>query len=130
MNYLIAKWLHVLSSTLLFGTGLGSAYYMFFASRTRDPRTVATVVRYVVLPFTRVGVIGGIMLGLGRALGETMAVTFVIGNAHKVSASLLESSRTAATMKMVEGTRGITFTRTGVASLSLNTRNQGEKARC
>jgi uncharacterized membrane protein len=49
MNYLIAKWLHVLSSTLLFGTGLGSAYYMFFASRTRDPRTVATVVRYVVL---------------------------------------------------------------------------------
>jgi len=49
MTYLIAKWLHVLSSTLLFGTGLGSAYYMFFASRTRDPRTVATVVRYVVL---------------------------------------------------------------------------------
>lgn len=49
MDYLIAKWLHVLSSTLLFGTGLGSAYYMFFASRTRDPRAVAVVVRYVVL---------------------------------------------------------------------------------
>ena len=40
--------------------------------------------RYVVLPFTRIGVIGGVMLGLGRALGETMAVTFVIGNAHKI----------------------------------------------
>src|SRR5206468_1017636 len=51
--------------------------------------TTWEVVRYVVLPYTRVGVIGGVMLGLGRALGETMAVTFVIGNAHKVSASLL-----------------------------------------
>jgi uncharacterized membrane protein len=49
MEYLVAKWLHILSSTLLFGTGLGSAYYMFFASRTRDPRVVAVVVRYVVL---------------------------------------------------------------------------------
>ncbi len=39
----------------------------------------------VVLPFARVGVIGGVMLGLGRALGETMAVTFVIGNAHTIS---------------------------------------------
>ena len=39
----------------------------------------------VVLPYTRVGVIGGIMLGLGRALGETMAVTFVIGNASLLS---------------------------------------------
>lgn len=43
----------------------------------------------VVLPYTKIGVAGGIMLGLGRALGETMAVTFVIGNAHKLSASLL-----------------------------------------
>ncbi|MDP1633867.1 MAG: phosphate ABC transporter permease subunit PstC [Gallionellaceae bacterium] len=43
----------------------------------------------VVLPYTRIGVVGGIMLGLGRALGETMAVTFVIGNAHKLSQSLL-----------------------------------------
>jgi uncharacterized membrane protein len=49
MEYMVLKWLHVLSSTLLFGTGLGSAYYMFFASRTRDARTVANVVRYVVL---------------------------------------------------------------------------------
>ena len=45
--------------------------------------TTWEVVRYVVLPYTRVGVIGGVMLGLGRALGETMAVTFVIGNAHR-----------------------------------------------
>lgn len=43
MSYLIVKWLHVLSSTLLFGTGLGTAYFMFFASRTRDPRVVASV---------------------------------------------------------------------------------------
>jgi uncharacterized membrane protein len=48
MEYLIVKWLHILSSTLLFGTGLGSAYYMFFASRTRDPHVVAIVVRHVV----------------------------------------------------------------------------------
>ena len=52
------------------------------------------VVRYVVLPFTRVGVIGGVMLGLGRALGETMAVTFVIGNAHHVSTSILAPGTT------------------------------------
>ena len=43
----------------------------------------------VVIPYTKVGVAGGIMLGLGRALGETMAVTFVIGNAHELSKSLL-----------------------------------------
>jgi phosphate transport system permease protein len=46
------------------------------------------VVRHIVLHYTRDGVVGGIMLGLGRALGETMAVTFVIGNAHRLSASL------------------------------------------
>jgi phosphate transport system permease protein len=56
--------------------------------------TTWEVLRYVVLPYTRVGVIGGVMLGLGRALGETMAVTFVIGNAHKVSASLLAPGTT------------------------------------
>lgn len=49
MTYLVVKWLHILSSTLLFGTGLGSAYYMFFASRTGDPRVVAQVVRHVVI---------------------------------------------------------------------------------
>ena len=46
--------------------------------------TTWEVVWRVVLPYTKVGVIGGIMLGLGRALGETMAVTFVIGNAHRL----------------------------------------------
>ncbi len=56
--------------------------------------TTWEVVRYVVLPYARVGVIGGVMLGLGRALGETMAVTFVIGNAHKISASLLAPGTT------------------------------------
>jgi uncharacterized membrane protein len=49
MTYLIVKWLHILSSTLLFGTGLGSAFYMFFASRTRDARVAAMVVKYVVI---------------------------------------------------------------------------------
>jgi len=56
--------------------------------------TTWEVVRYVVLPYARVGVIGGVMLGLGRALGETMAVTFVIGNAHRISASLLAPGTT------------------------------------
>jgi phosphate transport system permease protein len=50
--------------------------------------TTWEVVWRVVLPYTKVGVIGGIMLGLGRALGETMAVTFVIGNAHQLALSL------------------------------------------
>ncbi len=56
--------------------------------------TTWEVVRYVVLPYARVGVIGGVMLGLGRALGETMAVTFVIGNAHKIQSSLLAPATT------------------------------------
>jgi phosphate transport system permease protein len=50
--------------------------------------TTWEVVRYIVLPYTQKGVIGGIMLGLGRALGETMAVTFVIGNSQRISESL------------------------------------------
>jgi len=56
--------------------------------------TTWEVVRYVVLPYARVGVIGGVMLSLGRALGETMAVTFVIGNAHKISESILAPGTT------------------------------------
>ena len=51
--------------------------------------TTWEVMLNIVLPYTKVGVAGGIMLGLGRALGETMAVTFVIGNAHELSKSLL-----------------------------------------
>ena len=50
--------------------------------------TTSEVLVKVVLPYTKAGVLGGIMLGLGRALGETMAVTFVIGNAHRLHASL------------------------------------------
>ena len=56
--------------------------------------TTWEVVRHVMLPYTRVGVIGGVMLGLGRALGETMAVTFVIGNAHKIASSILAPGTT------------------------------------
>jgi phosphate transport system permease protein len=56
--------------------------------------TRTEVVLQVVLPYTRIGVVGGIMLGLGRALGETMAVTFVIGNAHRISASILQPGTT------------------------------------
>jgi phosphate transport system permease protein len=56
--------------------------------------TTWEVIWQVVVPYTRVGIIGGIMLGLGRALGETMAVTFVIGNAHRISASLLAPGTT------------------------------------
>ena len=56
--------------------------------------TTWEVVSQVVLPYTRVGVFGGVMLGLGRALGETMAVTFVIGNAHRVAKSILAPGTT------------------------------------
>lgn len=52
------------------------------------------VVRSVVLPFSKTGVVGGAMLALGRALGETMAVTFVVGNAHKLHSSLLAPGTT------------------------------------
>ncbi len=52
------------------------------------------VVWDVVVPASRVGIVGGVMLGLGRALGETMAVTFVIGNAHRISSSLLAPGTT------------------------------------
>jgi phosphate transport system permease protein len=52
------------------------------------------VMRRVVIPYTRVGIIGGIMLGLGRALGETMAVTFVIGNAHRIMPSIMAPGTT------------------------------------
>lgn len=58
--------------------------------------TTWEVVRHIVLPYTRVGVIGGIMLGLGRALGETMAVTFVIGNANRIGASLFSPGNSIA----------------------------------
>jgi phosphate transport system permease protein len=56
--------------------------------------TTWEVIWQVVVPYARTGMIGGVMLGLGRALGETMAVTFVIGNAHRVGASLLAPGTT------------------------------------
>jgi uncharacterized membrane protein len=49
LEYLVIKWVHILSSTLLFGTGLGSAFYMLFTSLSRDVRAIAIVVRYVVI---------------------------------------------------------------------------------
>jgi len=69
--------------------------------------TTWEVVWRVVLPFTKVGVVGGIMLGLGRALGETMAVTFVIGNAHRLSASLMAPGNSIASALANEFTEAV-----------------------
>ena len=69
--------------------------------------TTWEVVWSVVLPYTKVGVIGGIMLGLGRALGETMAVTFVIGNAHRLSASLFAPANSIASALANEFTEAV-----------------------
>ena len=69
--------------------------------------TTWEVVWHVVLPFTKVGVIGGIMLGLGRALGETMAVTFVIGNAHRLSPSLFAPGNSIASALANEFTEAV-----------------------
>ncbi|MCE5232522.1 MAG: phosphate ABC transporter permease subunit PstC [Mizugakiibacter sp.] len=70
--------------------------------------TTWEVVWDVVLPYTRSAVIGGIFLGLGRALGETMAVTFVLGNAHQLSASLLMPSNSIASVIANEFTEAYT----------------------
>jgi phosphate transport system permease protein len=94
------------------GIILGIMIIPFIASVTRDvfdvvpPQlkesayavgcTTWEVVWYVVLPYTKIGVVGGVMLGLGRALGETMAVTFVIGNAQNLSMSLLDPGNSIA----------------------------------
>jgi phosphate transport system permease protein len=60
------------------------------------------VARGVVIPYTRISVVGGIMLGLGRALGETMAVTFVIGNANRMPTSIFDPSTTIASVIAME----------------------------
>ncbi len=60
------------------------------------------VVSGVVIPYTRISVAGGIMLGLGRALGETMAVTFVIGNANRMPGSIFDASTTIASVVAME----------------------------
>jgi phosphate transport system permease protein len=69
--------------------------------------TTWEVVWNIVLPYTKIGVVGGIMLGLGRALGETMAVTFVIGNAHELNASLLMPGNSIASTLANEFTEAI-----------------------
>jgi phosphate transport system permease protein len=60
--------------------------------------TTWEVMRSIVLPYTRVSVVGGVMLGLGRALGETMAVTFVIGNANRLTPNLFGPGNTIASI--------------------------------
>ena len=64
--------------------------------------TTWEVMRSVVIPYTRASVVGGIMLGLGRALGETMAVTFVIGNSNRISANLFSSGNTISSLVALE----------------------------
>jgi phosphate transport system permease protein len=64
--------------------------------------TTWEVMRSIVLPYTRVSVVGGIMLGLGRALGETMAVTFVIGNTDRISSSVFGPGNTIASIVALE----------------------------
>lgn len=69
--------------------------------------TTWEVIWNVVLPYTKIGVVGGIMLGLGRALGETMAVTFVIGNAHQISTSLMMPGNTISSALANEFTEAV-----------------------
>ncbi|UFN51418.1 phosphate ABC transporter permease subunit PstC [Roseomonas sp. OT10] len=115
----------VLFSGAPFGTGLFTAALIlaimvlpFIAATMRDVflqvppvfkesayglgATTWEVMRGVVLPYTRISVVGGIMLGLGRALGETMAVTFVIGNANRISTSIFGPGNTIASLVALE----------------------------
>jgi phosphate transport system permease protein len=64
--------------------------------------TTWEVMRSIVIPYTRVSVVGGIMLGLGRALGETMAVTFVIGNTNRITSSIFGPGNTIASLVALE----------------------------
>ena len=108
-----------------FGTGLATASLIlavmilpFIAATMRDAflsvpavfkesayglgATTWEVMRAIVLPATRASVVGGIMLGLGRALGETMAVTFVIGNTNRIAGSLFGPGNTIASLVALE----------------------------
>jgi phosphate transport system permease protein len=119
------SWLHPLFKGPPFGTGLATAAIVlaimiipFIAATMRDVFltvppvfkesayglgcTTWEVMRSVVLPYTRVSVVGGIMLGLGRALGETMAVTFVIGNTDRISTSLFGPGNTISSIVALE----------------------------
>jgi phosphate transport system permease protein len=109
--------------------------------------TTWEVFRRIVLPYTKVGIVGGVMLGLGRALGETMAVTFVIGNADRICASLFMPGNTISSSLANQFTEAdspiytsslialglilfvITFTVLAAAKLLLMriNRNQGER---
>jgi phosphate transport system permease protein len=118
-------WLHPLFKGPAFGTGIATAALVlavmiipFIAAIMRDvfltvPAvfkesayglgcTTWEVMRSVVLPYTRASVVGGIMLGLGRALGETMAVTFVIGNTDRISTSLFGPGNTISSIVALE----------------------------
>ena len=64
--------------------------------------TTWEVMRSIVIPYTRVSVVGGIMLGLGRALGETMAVTFVIGNTNRIATTIFGPGNTIASIVALE----------------------------
>ncbi len=68
--------------------------------------TTWEVVRHIVIPYTRRALVGGVMLGLGRALGETMAVTFVIGNSHRIAPSLLAPATTISAVHRQRVQRG------------------------
>jgi uncharacterized membrane protein len=81
-EYAVLKTIHVISSTLLFGTGIGSAFYMLFASLNRDPRTVLFVVRFVVIAdwvFTTTAVIVQPVTGfwLARLAGFPLTSTWL-----------------------------------------------------
>ncbi len=84
MAYLILKWLHILSATILFGTGIGSAFYLFMANRTRDVAAIAFAVRHVVLAdwlFTTPAVILQLLTGLGlvHVTGYSLGDFWVVG---------------------------------------------------
>jgi uncharacterized membrane protein len=87
MDYLLWKWLHVVSSTVLFGTGIGSAFYLLVASLHRDPPVVAAVARYVVIAdwlFTATTVVlqpltGGLMMHLAGLSPGTPWLAWSIG---------------------------------------------------
>ena len=75
MDYLVLKWIHILSSTLLMGTGLGIAFFMWMAHRTRDARTIAAAARVVVIAdaiFTAPAVV--IQLGSGLWLSQILSL--------------------------------------------------------
>lgn len=78
MSYLLLKWVHIVSSTILFGTGVGSAFYMFVANRGRDVPSVAFASRYVVLAdwlFTTPAIIVQLLTGLALAHVAGYALT-------------------------------------------------------